>query len=116
MISIWTLKICGKLICRPMNVSRVAFSARSEQKKRNVVPTHVKNDKCLENYCPVSLRPIYGKKPRIFNEMFHFFIQNVLISQNLSDFKPGDSFDNQILSVTCEIYKSLDDGFDVRSF
>ena len=56
------------------------------------------------------------QNPRIFNEMFHFFIQNVLISQNLSDFKPGDSFDNQILSVTCEIYKSLDDGFDVRSF
>ena len=29
--------------------------------------------------------------------------------------KPGDSYFNQFLSITHEIYKSSGDGFDVRS-
>ena len=29
--------------------------------------------------------------------------------------KPGDSCINQIVSITHELYKSFDDGFDVRS-
>ena len=47
--------------------------------------------------------------------MFSFFIKKSLISQNQSDFKPGDFCVNQLLSVTHEIYKLFDDGFDVRS-
>ena len=42
--------------------------------------------------------------------MFSFFIENGLISQNQSGFKPGDSCINQLLSVNHEIYKSFDDG------
>ena len=44
-----------------------------------------------------------------------FLIENGQISQIQSGFKPGDSYVNQILSITDEIYKSFDDGFDVRS-
>ena len=47
--------------------------------------------------------------------MFSLFIKKSLISQNQSDFKPGDICVNQLLSVTHEIYKLFDDGFDVRS-
>ena len=47
--------------------------------------------------------------------MFSFFIENGLISQNQSGFKPGDSCINQLLSITHEIYKSFDDGWKVRS-
>ena len=46
--------------------------------------------------------------------MFSFFIENGLISQNQSRFKPGDSCINQVLSITHEIYKSFDDGWEVR--
>ena len=46
--------------------------------------------------------------------MFSFFIGNDLISQNQSGFKPSDSFINQLLSITYEIYKSFDDGWEVR--
>ena len=46
--------------------------------------------------------------------MFSFFIEKVLISQNQSVFKPGDSCINQLLSITFEIYKSFDDGWEVR--
>ena len=82
------------------------------------MPIHEKNDRqCLENYRPVSLLPVCGKilERLIFNEIFPFFIKNGLILQNQSSFKPGDSCVNQVLSITHEIYKSFDDGFDVRS-
>ena len=85
--------------------------------KNNVVPVHKKGDKqCLKNYQPVSLLPVCGKifERLIFNEMFGFLIENNLISSNQSGFKPGDSCINQLLSITHEIYKSFDDGFEVR--
>ena len=47
--------------------------------------------------------------------MFGFFIENDLISQHQSGFKPGDSCISQLLSITHEIYQSFDEGFDVRS-
>ena len=37
--------------------------------------------------------------------LFSFFIENDLISQNQSGFKPGESCINQLLSITHEIYK-----------
>ena len=46
--------------------------------------------------------------------MFEFFSKNHLISHNQSEFKPGDSCIKQLLSITHEIYKSFDDGLDVR--
>ena len=83
----------------------------------SVVPVHKKGDKqCLKNHRPVSLLPVCGKifERLIFNEMFGFLIENNLISSNQSGFKPGDSCINQLLSITHEIYKSFDDGFEVR--
>ena len=44
-----------------------------------------------------------------------FLLENGLILQNQSGFKTGDSCVNQLLSITLEIYKSFDDGLDVRS-
>ena len=37
-----------------------------------------------------------------------------LISPNQSGFKPDDYCINQLLAITHEIYKSFDDGFEVR--
>ena len=70
----------------------------------------------MENYRPVSLLPICGKifERLIYNSLFEFFIANELISSNQSGFKPGDSCINQLLSITHEIYKSFDDGYEVR--
>ena len=39
---------------------------------------------------------------------------NKLISENQSSFKPGDSCVNQLLSITHEIYHSLDNGLEVN--
>ena len=46
--------------------------------------------------------------------MFGFFLDKDLISANQSGFKPGDSCINQLLSITHNIYKSFDDGYEVR--
>ena len=80
-------------------------------------PVHKKGNKqTLENYRPVSLLPICGKifERLIYNSLFEFFIANELISSNQSGFKPGDSCINQLLSIIHEIYKSFDDGYEVR--
>ena len=46
--------------------------------------------------------------------MYSFFIENDLISPNQSGFKQGDSPINQLLSITHDIYQSLDQGYEVR--
>ena len=121
-ISIRMLKICGNSLCRPLelifNDCLVNGIFPSVWKKGNIVPVHKKNDKQrLNNFRPISLLPICSKifEKLIFNEMFGFFIENNLISQHQSGFKPGDSCINQLLSITHEIYQSFDEGFDVRS-
>ena len=65
----------------------------------------------------MSLLPIYRKiiERLIFNEMFKFLIENNLTSSNQSGFIPEDSCITQLLSITHKIYKSFDDGFEVRS-
>ena len=47
--------------------------------------------------------------------MFEDFIENNLISDSQSDFEPGDSCINQLLSITHVIYKSFDEGYESRS-
>ena len=46
--------------------------------------------------------------------MYSCFIENDLMSSNQSSFKQGDSCINQILSITHDIYQSLDQGYEVR--
>ena len=52
----------------------------------------------------------------IFNEMFSFLTESNLISSNQSGFNPRAFCINQLLSITHEIYKSFDHGFEVRCF
>ena len=121
MLSIRMIKLCGNTICKPLLIifkdclSEGKFP--HEWKKANVVPVHKKGNKqSLENYRPISLLPICSKifERLIYNEMFTFFTENNLISPNQSGFRPGDSCVNQLLAITHEIYKSFDEGFEVR--
>ena len=102
-ISIRMLKLCDDSLCRPLELifkdclTNGIFP--SDWKKGSIVPVHKKNDKqCLNNYRPISLLPICSKifERLIFNEMFEFFIENDLISQHQSGFKPSDPCINNL--------------------
>ena len=119
--SIRMIKICGKSLCKPLEIIFKSCIIKeefpSEWKKANVVPVHKKSDKqSLKNYRPISLLPIFGKifERIIYNNIFEYLTTNKLISDNQSGFKPGDSCVNQLLSITHEIYHSLDNGLEVR--
>ena len=49
----------------------------------------------------------------LYNETYLFFLENDLISSNQSGFKQGDSCIIQLLSITHDIYQSLDQGYQV---
>ena len=69
----------------------------------------------LKNCRLISLLPIFGKSFEriIYNTIFEYLTTNELTSDNQSGFKPGDSCVNQLLSITHEIYQSLDNGLEV---
>ena len=116
------LKTCDEPICKPL---RIIFRSSlengkfpSEWKKANVVPVFKKSNKQeLKNYRPISLLPVSSKlfERLLYDSMFKFFTENNLISLNQSGFKPGDSCVSQLLSITHQIFKSLDNGHEVQS-
>ena len=115
------VKLCDASLCKPLElIFKSCLESGKfplEWKKANVVPAYKKGDKqLLKNYRPISLLPIARKifEQILYNNMFEFFTKNHLISCSQSGFKPGDSCINQLLSITHEIYKSSDDGLNVR--
>ena len=105
------LKLCGKSIYEPLDLIFQSYMKQgkfpTEWKKANVVPVHKKGGKqIMKNYRPVSLLPICRKifECLIYDNLFEYFIENDLISQNQSGFKPGDSCINQLISIIHEIY------------
>ena len=63
-------------------------------KKPNIVPIHKKNDKQLINsYRPVSLLPVRSRifEIIIFNSIFQYIEENILLNVNQSRFQPCDS-------------------------
>ena len=120
-LSIRAIKICGKSLCKPLQIILKSCIIKGEypfeSRKANVVPVHKKGDKqSLKNYRPISLLPIFGKvfERIIYNNIFKYLTTNKLISDNQSGFKPGNSWVNQLLSITQEIFHSLDNGLKVR--
>ena len=116
MISIRLVKLCDASLCKTFElIFKSCLESGKfplEWKKANVLPVYKKGDKqILEIYCSISFLPITRKifERILYNNMFEFFI----ISHKQSGFKPGDSYIKQLLSITREIYKSVDDYLDV---
>ena len=85
--------------------------------KRLISCQFTKRVKNKPNYRPVSLLAICSKmfERHLYNEIFVFFLDKGLFSANQSGFKPGDSCINQLLTITHSIYRSFDNGYEVRS-
>ena len=120
-INIRMLKIYGDSICRLLSIIFKTCLRTGifplEWKKANIVPIHKKGDKrAVINYRPVSLLPICGKifQRLLYNEMLNIFLENDLISQNQSGFRPGGSCIYQLLFIIHEILSAFDIGLEVR--
>ena len=87
-------------------------------KNGNSVPACKKGDRqFLRNCRLVSVLPVWGKsfEKLIFYEILKFFYENNIVSPKQFAFKPGDSYINQSVSISHEMYESLDAGLKVRS-
>ena len=51
----------------------------------------------------------------LYDRVFEFFIENNLISNYQSGFRPGDSCIKQFFSIIHEVYQSFDDSLEVRA-
>ena len=93
----------------PLRMERKPVSFLSSKKTKNKQKEKI--------YHPISSLPVSSKtfERLLCNSMFNFLTKNSLISQNQSEFKPGDSCTNQLLSITHQIYKSFDNSHEVRS-
>ena len=88
-----------------------------DRKKGIIVPIFKKGAKQnIKNYRPVSLLPICSKifERIIYDNMLKYFFDNNLITPKQSGFRPGDSYINQLLSITHDIFTSFDNGLEVR--
>ena len=99
------IKLCASSISKPLHlIFRNCLETESfpkEWKKANIIPVYKKSDKQLIiNYRPVLLVPIWGK-------VFEKIICNSLFC-NQFGFRPGDSWVNQLISITHDIYKAFD--------
>ena len=80
-------------------------------KKANVIPVYKKGDKqVLKNYRALSPLLICGKtfEKLIFNALYAFFGDHILLNPCQSGFKENDSCINQLVSINHEIYSAFD--------
>ena len=114
-ISVKMIQLCGDSIIFPLKLifcnalSSGVFP--SDWKKGNITPVHKKSSKqILTNYRPISLLPIFGKifEKLIYENLYRYFHNNKLLSDNQSGFRPGDSCVSQLIAITHEIYKAFD--------
>ena len=84
--------------------------------KTNFVPTYLKgNRQNVFNHKSVSFFPVLNEvfKKTIHNAIFQYFLHNEFILPNQSSFRSEDSCRNQLIAITREINKCLNDGLEV---
>ena len=107
------IKLCGKSIVKilPMIFNNCINTGTFSDiwKRPNIIAVHKKGDKqIVNNYRPVSLLPIFGKKfeKLIFNSIMDFLEEYNLLSSNQYGFRQNDSCGSQLLSIV-HIYSSF---------
>lgn len=116
------LKKSADILCYPLcnyfNLLLENSKFPSSWKLANVTPVHKKDDASnICNYRPISLLSILGK---VFERCVYKYLNNYLIEYNLitdfqSGFRQGDSAVNQLLHISNDIGKALDQGKEIRA-
>ena len=89
----------------------------SEWKNANVTPIFKKDSPSdIKNYRPISLISVIGKVMErcIFKHIHNYLLEFKIITTNQSGFTPGDSAVKQLLYITNEFGRALDEGKEIR--
>ena len=115
------LKQAASAIAQPLskfyNLSLRTSSVPNQWKIANVIPVFKKgNSNIVSNYRPISLLSILGKcmEKCIFKYLYNFIHPHEILTPHQSGFRPNDSTVNQLLSITSDFYKAVDQGKEVR--
>ena len=119
-ISNTLLKETATSIAKPLtNLANKSFETGKFPncwKKANISPIYKKNNKeHKENYRPVSLLDNLGKilERIVFKRLYEYCKSNNLLTWRNSGFKELDSTINQLVFISNQIYKALEEGHDV---
>ena len=76
-----------------------------------------KEKKIVTNYRPISLLPLCGKifEKLVYGNLYVYINENNLISDNQSGYRRGDSTIKQLITITNEIHKKIDQSKDMRA-
>lgn len=115
-------KEASHIICYPLSIlfnkSLSNNSYPDSWKKANVTPIHKKSDRNnIKNYRPISLLSLTGKLMErcVYKHVYNFLTSNNIITSHQSGFVAGDSTVNQLLSISHDISKAIDNGKEVRA-
>ena len=104
-------------LCRLFNLSLTLSTFSSEWKYANVIPVFKKDGPSnLKNYRPISFIIILAKvmERLVYKHIYNYLIDNNLITSHQSGFTPGDFAVNQLMYITHEFGRALDEGKEVR--
>ena len=95
----------GNRLSHPVTViigENLILSCSQKKKKKH-------DKQLIENYRPVSLLPIFGKifEKIICNRVYNFLLEEDLLNPNQSGVLPSDSYINQLLPITHEIFEAF---------
>ena len=103
--------------CRLFNLSLEQGRFPSDWKNANVTPVFKKDSPSdCKNYRPISLISILGKVMErcVYKHIHNYLVENSIITSHQSGFTPGDSAINQLINITNEFGKALDQGKEIR--
>ena len=104
-------------LCKIFNISLRSGDFPSDWKKANVCPVSKKDSPALlQNYRPILLISIVGKVMErcVFKHINNYLLNHNIITHCQSGFTKGDSAINQLVDITNNIEKALDDGKEFR--
>ena len=104
-------------LCKLFNLSLQKCIFPTDWKNANVTPVFKKNRPSDKgNYRPISLLSVIGKVMErcIYKHVYNYMLDNNIIISHQSGFTPGDSAINQLLNITNEFGKALDEGKEIR--
>lgn len=99
------------------NLSLQNSSFPSLWKTSNVVPVFKKGSANIaSNYRPISLLSVLGKcmERCIFKHIYNYLHSNNILIPQQSGFRPNDSTINQLLCITNDFYRAIDQGKEIR--